>query len=41
LTRAELENEYAPRNIAYTAAMLAELPGVKYFLNPIRLKVGE
>jgi hypothetical protein len=37
LTRAEIEKEYAPRNIAYAAAMLAEFPGVKYFLQPIRL----
>lgn len=38
LTRAELEKEYTPRNIAYAAAMLAEFPGVKYSLRPIRLR---
>jgi hypothetical protein len=37
LTLAELEKEYTPRNPVYAAAMLAELPGVKYFLKPIRL----
>ena len=38
LTRAEIEKEYSPRNIAYVAAMLAEFPGVKYALQPIRLQ---
>ena len=41
LTRAELEKEYTPRNIAYAAAMLAEFPGVKYDLRPIRLRWSE
>jgi hypothetical protein len=38
LMLAELENEYTPRNPVYAAAMLAELPGVKYGLRPIRLR---
>ena len=37
LMLAELEKEYTPRNPVYAAAMLAELPGVKYGLRPIRL----
>jgi hypothetical protein len=38
LTLAELENEYNPRNPVYTAAMLAEMPGVRYWVKPIRLR---
>jgi hypothetical protein len=34
----ELENQFTPVNPVYTAAMLAQLPGVKYYLKPIRLK---
>ena len=37
LTRAEVGEEFTPRSQAYTVAMLAEFPGVKYFLQPIRL----
>lgn len=37
LTRSEIENEFAPYNPAYVAAILAELPGVHYSLRPIRL----
>jgi hypothetical protein len=39
LTLAELEKDYTPRNPVYAAAMLAELPGVKCSLRPIRLWV--
>ena len=37
LTRAEVAKEYTPRSQVYRVAMLAELPGVRYFLKPIRL----
>jgi len=37
LTLTELEKEYTPRNPVYTAAILAEIPGVKWFVKPIRL----
>jgi hypothetical protein len=41
LTLAEIEKEYAPYNPVYVAAILAELPGVKYKLNPIALLVAK
>jgi hypothetical protein len=41
LTLAEIEKEYAPYNPVYVAAILAELPGVKYKLNPIVLLVAK
>jgi hypothetical protein len=38
LILAELEKEYTPRNPVYSAAMLAEIPGVRYSLRPISLR---
>lgn len=37
LTLVELEGEYTPRNPVYAAAILAEIPRVKWFVRPIRL----
>jgi len=38
ITLKELEDEFTPRNPVYTAAILAEMPGVKWYVKPIRLK---
>lgn len=38
ITLSDLENKYTPRNPVYTAAILAEIPGVKSYTKPIRLK---
>lgn len=40
LTLAELESEFTPRNPVYTAAILAEMPGVQCRLKPIRLVIS-
>jgi hypothetical protein len=37
LTRAEIQERYSSFNPAYVAAMLAEVPGVRVALRPIRL----
>jgi hypothetical protein len=37
ISREEIEERHSPRNIAYVAAILAELNGVTYQLGPIRL----
>lgn len=37
LTLAEIEKDYAPRNLVYVAAILAEMPGITYKFRPIRL----
>lgn len=39
LTLTEIENEYAPRNPVYVAAILAEMPGVQCKINPIQLSI--
>ncbi len=35
LTRVQIEYEFSPRNPAYVAAILANLPGVKFYNDPI------
>lgn len=40
LTCEEIDQKYTPRNPVYTAAILAEMPGVQYKLNPIRLLIS-
>ena len=37
LTLTEIENDFAPRNPVYVAALLAELPGVVYKIKPVQL----
>jgi len=37
ISRSEIEEQHSPRNIAYVAAILAELDGVTYQLGPIQL----
>ena len=37
LTLTEIENEFAPYNPVYVAAILAALPGVRYTTRPIML----
>ncbi len=37
ITRGIIQEKFAPRNSAYVAALLAELPNVEYSLNPIAL----
>lgn len=35
ITRGEIEERHSPRNPAYVAAMLAELPGVRVTVKPV------
>jgi hypothetical protein len=37
LTLTDLEKEFTPRNPVYTAAILSEIPGINWFVKPIRL----
>ncbi len=37
LSLTEIENDFAPYNPVYVAAILAELPGVRYTIRPITL----
>ena len=37
ITRTTIEAKFSPRNPVYVAAILAELPGVRYKIRPIRL----
>jgi hypothetical protein len=37
ISRVEIEHQHSPRNPAYVAAILAELPGVTHKTKPIRL----
>ena len=39
ITRTTIEAEYSPRNPVYVAAILAALPGVRYKIRPIRLRL--
>ncbi len=41
LTLSEIENEFAPYNPVYVAAILAQLPGVTYTTRPTVLHVGK
>ncbi len=38
ITRTDIRAEYSEFNSAYVAAILAEMPGVKYSVAPIRLR---
>lgn len=37
ISRSEIEQTHSPRNPAYVAAILAQLPGVTHRIKPIRL----
>jgi|WetSurMetagenome_2_1015567.scaffolds.fasta_scaffold49000_2 hypothetical protein len=38
LSRSQIEAQYSPRNPAYVAALLAQLPGVQHSIRPIVLR---